>query len=117
MDVIGNPYLGLGGSRGARIQEWFNIAAFTANARGTFGALGRNTMIGPGYADFDSSLFKAFTMPYSEHHKVEFRAEFFNLLNRVNLGNPTTTFSSAIFGHITSANDPRILQFGLRYSF
>jgi Carboxypeptidase regulatory-like domain len=117
VDVIGNPYLGLGGSRGARIQEWFNIAAFTANAPGTFGALGRNTMVGPGYADFDSSLFKAFAMPYSERHKVEFRAEFFNLLNRVNLGNPTTTFSSAIFGHITSANDPRILQFGLRYSF
>jgi hypothetical protein len=56
-------------------------------------------------------------MPFSERHKVEFRAEFFNSLNRVNLGNPSTTFSSAVFGRITGANDPRIIQLGLRYSF
>ena len=37
--------------------------------------------------------------------------------NRVNLGNPTTTYSSSLFGRITGANDPRILQLGLRYSF
>jgi len=56
-------------------------------------------------------------MPFSERHKVEFRAEFFNALNRVNFGNPTTTFSSSLFGQITGAQDPRILQFSLRYSF
>jgi hypothetical protein len=117
VDVIGNSSRTGGSSHGAEVQQWFNTAAFTANAPGTFGDLGRNTMIGPGYADLDLSLFKAFPIPYSERHKVEFRAEFFNALNRVNLGNPNTTFTSSIFGHITSANDPRILQFGLRYSF
>jgi hypothetical protein len=56
-------------------------------------------------------------MPYSEQHKIEFRAEFFNSLNRVNLGNPTTSFASTLFGRITGAGDPRILQLGLRYAF
>jgi len=117
VDVVGNPNLTSGGSRGARVQKWFNTAAFTANAPGTFGALGRNTLLGPGYADFDLSIFKAFPMPFSERHKIEFRAECFNSLNRVNLGNPTTSFSSGLFGRITGASDPRILQLGLRYSF
>ncbi|MEO7145783.1 MAG: carboxypeptidase regulatory-like domain-containing protein, partial [Bryobacteraceae bacterium] len=117
VDVIGNPNLAGGRSRGAEIRQWFNTAAFTPNAPGTFGTLGRNTEIGLGFADLDVSLFKDFAMPYSERHKVEFRAEFFNTLNRVNLGNPTTAYSSSLFGRITSAGDPRILQLALRYSF
>jgi hypothetical protein len=117
VDVIGNPGLPGGLARGARIQQWFNTAAFTANAPGTFGTLGRNTLVGPGYADLDLSLFKAFPMPFSERHRVEFRAECFNLLNRVNLSSPNTSFSSSLFGRITAASDPRILQLGLRYSF
>jgi hypothetical protein len=117
VDVVGNPSLPSGRSHFDAVRKWFNTAAFTANAPGTFGTLGRNTLVGPGYADLDFSIFKAFPMPFSERHKVEFRAEFFNALNRVNFGNPTTTFSSSLFGQITSAQDPRILQFSLRYSF
>jgi hypothetical protein len=117
VDVIGNPFLDSGRPRGDRIAKWFNTAAFTANAPGTFGTLGRNTMVGPGYADLDLSVFKSFPMPYSERHRVEFRAECFNSLNRVNLGNPSTSFSSSLFGRITGANDPRILQLVLRYGF
>jgi hypothetical protein len=65
----------------------------------------------------DFSTFKNFAMPFNESHKLEFRAEFFNLFNRVNLGNPNTSRSSTLFGRITTAGDPRILQFGLRYFF
>jgi hypothetical protein len=117
VDIIGNPNLAGGRSRGDQILKWFNTAAFAANAPGTFGSLGRNTGVGPGYANLDLSVFKAFPMPYSEHHRVEFRLECFNSLNRVNLGNPNTTYTSSLFGRITGANDPRILQLGLRYSF
>jgi hypothetical protein len=117
VDIVGAPYLSGDRSRGDQIQQWFNKAAFKASAPGTFGSLGRNALVGPGYADVDLSLFKAFVMPYSESHKIEFRAECFNALNRVNLGNPNTTSNSSLFGRITSANDPRILQLGLRYSF
>jgi hypothetical protein len=111
--------IGLSGdrSRGDQIAQFFNTASFRANAAGTFGMLGRNAGQGPGLADFDGSIFKAFTMPYSENHKLEYRLEMFNAFNRVNLGNPTSTFSSALFGRITGANDPRILQMSLRYSF
>ena len=63
------------------------------------------------------SAFKQFAMPFSEKHKLELRAEFFNLLNRANLGNPTTARINSLFGRITTAGDPRILQFGLRYAF
>ena len=83
----------------------------------TFGTLGRNTERGPGTAVVDFSAFKNFPMPYAESHKLEFRFEAFNLFNRANLGNPNTTFTSTVFGRITSAGDPRILQLGLRYSF
>ena len=62
------------------------------------------------------SLFKGFSMPF-EGHRLEFRAEFFNVINRVNLGNPNTTLTNALFGRITSAGDPRIIQLGLRYAF
>jgi len=117
VDIIGNPNLPDDRSRGEKIAAWFNKAAFIDNAPGTFGTLGRNTMRGPGLATFDASIFKAFQMPWLEGHKLEFRAEGFNVLNRVNLNNPTSTRSSAVFGQITTAGDPRILQLGLRYSF
>jgi hypothetical protein len=56
-------------------------------------------------------------MPFSDRHRAEFRAEFFNALNRVNLGNPNSNYTSSLFGRVTGANDPRIIQLGLRYSF
>lgn len=117
VDVIGNPFLPSGRSHFDALRKWFNAAAFVPNAPGTFGTLGRNSLVGPGYADVDLSIFKAFPMPFAEGHKVEFRAEFFNVLNRVNFGNPNTNFTSSLFGQITGAQDPRILQFSLRYAF
>ena len=56
-------------------------------------------------------------MPYSENHTLELRGEFFNIFNRVNLNGPTLNRSSSLFGRITTAADPRILQIALRYAF
>jgi hypothetical protein len=117
VDVIGEAVLPGGRPRGERILRWFNTAAFREPSPGTFGTLGRNAYRGPGQAIFDFSAFKSFPMPFAESHKLEFRAEFFNVFNRVNLGNPNTTRINALFGRITGAGDPRILQMGLRYSF
>ncbi|MGH9671945.1 MAG: hypothetical protein ACRD44_02095, partial [Bryobacteraceae bacterium] len=117
VDIIGNPVLDGGRSRADRILRWFDTAAFREPAPGTFGMIGRNTLRGPGTATVDFSAFKQFPMPFSENHKLEFRGEFFNLFNRVNLGNPTTARINANFGRITSAGEPRIVQLGLRYSF
>jgi len=117
VDLIGDPSLPDDRTRGEKILQWFNKAAFKANAPGTFGTLGRNALVGPGSANLDLSLFKSFPMPYSEGHKLEFRFESFNSLNSVNLGNPTTAFNANLFGRITSANNPRIMQLVMRYSF
>lgn len=117
VDTIGNPDLPGDRSRGEKIFAWFNKDAFRDNALGTFGTVGRNTMRGPGLATVDFSTFKKFQMPFAESHNLEFRAEFFNLLNRANLGNPTNSRGSSLFGRITTAGDPRIVQLGLRYAF
>ena len=48
---------------------------------------------------------------------IQFRAEAFNVFNRVNLGNPVSALNSSNFGLITSASDPRIIQLALKYAF
>ncbi len=117
VDIIGDPVLSGDRPRGEQILRWFNTAAFREPQPGTFGTVGRNTLFGPGQAVVDFSVFKNFVMPFAESHRLEFRAEFFNLFNRVNLGNPNTSRINALFGRITTAGDPRIIQLGLRYSF
>ena len=53
-------------------------------------------------------VFKTFRI--NEQHQFQFRSEFFNLFNRVNLGNPNMVVSNASFGRITSASYPRVIQ-------
>ncbi len=102
-------------------KEWFNPAAFSLPTQGTFGNVGRGAFNGPGLADLDFSLFK--TTALTERTHLEFRAEFFNIFNRVNFGPPNTTvFSgttvSASAGLITTlATNPRQIQFGLKLIF
>lgn len=117
VDIVGDPNLPGDRPKADRILRYFNTQAYVEPAPGTFGTLGRNTARGPGLATMDFSAFKNFVMPWSEAHKLEFRAEFFNLFNRANLGNPNSTRINALFGRITTAGDPRIVQLGLRYAF
>ena len=76
-----------------------------------------NVVRGPAQLNTDLSAMKNF--PISERlGRVQFRAEFFNALNQVRLANPGNVVSSgANFGRITSAGDPRLIQFGLKYMF
>jgi len=91
------------------------VGDFPRPASGTDGNLGRNTFRGPGIANVDFSLFKK--VAFRERYSMEFRAEFFNLFNRVNLYPPVANLSSANFGLSQQAFDPRVIQFGLRLSF
>jgi hypothetical protein len=101
--------------------RWFNPNAFVLPAAGTWGNLGRGVYRGPGLADIDSSLFK--NVAVSEGKRLQLRAEFFNLLNRANLGTPSATvFSGASIsptaGLITTlATTPRQIQIGLKLMF
>ena len=114
-DLTGvSPYLSSSG-HGAMVAQYLNKAAFTVNALGTYGVLGRNTYRGPGSFNMDWGLHKDF--PVRESMKFQFRFESFNLFNNVNLANPNSTVTSGNFMKITSAGDPRILQFALRFEY
>jgi hypothetical protein len=115
--VLGNP------------NQWFNPNAFLLPAFGAYGNLGRGTLTGPGLATLDVSLFK--NTPVSERVTLQFRAEFFNFLNRANFGPPNATvFTNGITttstvpaispaaGLITAtATTSRQIQFGLKMIF
>lgn len=103
---------------------WFNTCAFVDPALGSFGNTGRNTIEAPGYRNWDFSLFKHFKT--TERTELEFRAEFFNILNHTNFlfansgpqnGNNATILGTSQFGSLTAARAPRQIQFALRFSF
>jgi hypothetical protein len=70
---------------------------------------------GPGYSNIDFSVIKSTRI--IENHRLEFRAEFFNLFNHPNFNIPARTYISATFGQINSAFPSRDIQFGLKYIF
>jgi hypothetical protein len=115
-DLIGDPYLSSERSRGEQIARYFNPAAYTTNAVGTFGTAPRNLLRGPRAFSLDAALMKR--IPVRENLSMQFRAEFFNALNNVNLNNPFATQNNAArFGRIESAGDPRIIQLALKVVF
>jgi hypothetical protein len=95
--------------------SFLNATAFGLPSTGTFGNAGKGEFTGPGNFNWDLGLFKFF--PVNDRFKIQFRSEFFNVLNRANFLNPVTTVSGAGFGNILSATDPRILQFALKVFF
>ncbi len=95
---------------------WINAAAFATPARGSFGTLGRNTLRGPSLKNLDLSIAKTFQI--DEGRSFQFRTEFFNLTNHVNLGLPNQQFGLPNFGEIgTAVTRQRQIQVGLRYEF
>jgi hypothetical protein len=97
------------------INNWLNPAAFAQPALGTYGNSKRNAYDGPARKVVDLSLVRQFDLPNS--HRIEARVEAFNAFNWFLLGNPTVNLSSATFGRITTSDDPRIMQFALKYAF
>ncbi len=114
-DLVGDPILSGSRTRAEQVAQWFNTSAYTTNALGTFGNAGRNTLTGPKFTSLNIGLHKNFGI--TENVKIQLRGEAFNVLNNVNLNLPNANRSSADFGRITSAGDPRILQFAVRLMF
>jgi len=112
--------LGLSNSRprSQKVAEWFNTANVISPPPGTYGTMGRGTLIGPGLANVDVALFRSIKLPIRESTQLQFRIEAFNLFNRVNLDNPRSTVGRGGFGMITGTlSGPRILQFGAKIVF
>jgi hypothetical protein len=95
-------------------DRWFDISAYSVPALGTQGTAGRNTVRGPGTQLVNLSFSKRFPISRA---RVEFRAEIFNLLNHNNFGTPDGNISNATAGTITTADDGRATQFGLRLAW
>jgi hypothetical protein len=84
---------------------------------GSFGNTGKNTVRGPGYRNWDFSVFKNFALP--DRTSLQFRAEFFNLLNHTTLSfnNAGTDLGSQTFGFPDQARNPREIQFALKFYY
>jgi hypothetical protein len=98
------------------VTQWFNKAAFAPPPAGFFGNAANGTIRGPGLVDFDFSFTKH-TRLYKERVNSEFRAEFYNIFNHTNLLGVSTAFGSGTYGRVTSALDPRIMEFGFKIIF
>jgi hypothetical protein len=131
-NLVGNP-----NTRPCVPGTLFNTCAFADNnVQGTFGNAGRNIIEGPGYKTWDTSLVKQF--PIREQMRLEFRAEFFNILNHTNFlfgqfgaisAEPTpleldpnnintvATPHVSSFGYPLAARAPREIQFALKFYF
>ncbi len=95
------------------INEWYNVSCFVSPPPYTFGNTGRNVLIGPGLATWDLGADKDFRL--TEQFGLQFRSEFFNVLNRANFGLPNSSIGSTAAGTITSViTNARQIQFALR---
>ena len=117
-----NPYGGnaCGGVKTA-CKSYLNTANFSTNPSYlvnlplSYGNVVKGSFVGPQYADWDVSIMRYF--PVHEALQFQFRAEYFNVLNHTNFGDPTASVTNGAFGRITSASDPRIGQLSLKMLF
>jgi hypothetical protein len=124
-DRVGNPTVS-----NPSVSQFFNPLAFAAPPTGQFGDSGRNSLVGPKFFDWDLSFVKNTRL--TERLNVEFRSEFFNILNHPNFGQPGRVCTpvagicqlSASFGEITTTRNPagdfgssRQIQFALKLKF
>jgi len=104
--------------RDAKLNEWFDITAFTQPATFTFGNVGRTLpdVRADRVRNFDLSIFKNFQV--SEKMRLQFRSEFFNAFNRPLFAAPNVQLGAPAFGTISGqANNPRQIQMALRLRF
>ncbi len=118
-------------SSGFSNSQWLNTGVFSCSGQlcgnifpapglGQDGNLGRNTFRGPAYANTDFSAIKRTHIPWftgKEGAQLEFRTEFFNVFNHVNLNSVDGNLASGLFGHATGAFPARDIQFGLRIEY
>lgn len=99
------------------IEKWFDYTAFTQPGD-HYGNAGYNILRGPGGKNSDMSLFK--DIHFTDARYLQFRAEFFNVFNNVQFGNPNATIDNSGVGTITSlasGSIPRQIQFALKLHF
>jgi Carboxypeptidase regulatory-like domain len=115
-NIVGNPHLAGSRDRVAKKNAYFDTSAFATPPSGSpYGNTSFNFLYGPKFVNTDLSIFKTF--PVDSDFSIQLRGELFNAFNNVNMSAPNSTKSSPLFGTISSAAAPRILQMALRFSF
>jgi hypothetical protein len=110
-NLVGNPHLG-----NPSASKWFNKAAFAAPAQYTIGSAGRNILRAQSLKDLDLSLFREDRL--TERIKLQFRAEFFNILNHPTFDVPQAAITSPVFAAVSgTAVSARQMQLGLKVLF
>jgi hypothetical protein len=108
---------GISQSKSQLINNYFAGYTFTTPpASAPWGNLGRNAFRAPSLEQWDLGVYKTFRLP-REGMGLQFRSEFFNVLNHTNLGLPNATTTSAAFGTIRTTYAPRQIQFALKFMF
>lgn len=97
------------------IDRWFDVGAFAVQPQYTYGNSGRNILTGPSLTNLDLSIGKMFSV--TERVRLQFRGEAFNATNTPYFGLPGANITGAGVGQITSAGEPRRVQFGLKLLF
>lgn len=117
-----NPYGGNAcGGVSTACKSYLNTANFSTNPSYkvnlplSYGNIVKGSFVGPQYTDWDVSVVRYF--PVHEATQLQFRAEYFNVLNHTNFGDPNASVTNGAFGRVTSASDPRIAQMSLKLSF
>ncbi len=112
-DLVCNPNLDRGQQT---IDRFFNTSCLVQQNPLRYGTSGRSVITGPGTIGIDLAARKNFAF-HNEKWKVQFRSEFFNAVNHANWNPPGKLLGNSALGRITSARDPRIIQFGLKLAF
>jgi hypothetical protein len=113
-NITGDPLMPEGQRTAQRYLNPATVAIPTDPSR-PFGNAGRNNVRAPRFDQLDLGLHKDFRI--TESHRLEFRAEAFNALNRTNFSAPVSNRSANNFGTITGTNPAREVQFALKYLF
>ncbi len=114
-DYIGGDVLLPPDQRGP--NAWINEAAFAVAPNDRLGNAGVGIIRGPGLFLLDSSLRKQFRMSKEGQRRLQFQAEFFNVLNHVNFRNPNTNITDVNYNTISTAGPQRNVQLGLKFYF
>jgi outer membrane receptor protein involved in Fe transport len=99
-------------------SQWFDTSCFQRRAvanTATPGTEPRDAVRGPGFAETDLSIFKDINFPQGQ--RLQLRVEMFNLFNQTHFNQPGSSIGTSSFGVITSAQDGRVVQLGIKYLF
>jgi hypothetical protein len=99
-------------------QPYFNTSLFSLPPLGSAGTAARRLFYGPGMENFDIALSK--NLRFGESRSLQLRLETFNTFNHAQFFGPATVngeITSAAFGQVVSADAPRLVQLGAKFSF